>query len=77
MVGVDEMSMSELDDGDGVAGLAREEAFTEVGGPVAELRALPLPRTTRMALLTRWRPVPSVDAATFRADVDAATAPTL
>ena len=45
---------------------------TRVGRPVAELRPLPRRALDAVALLDRWRHVPSVDPKRFRADVDGA-----
>lgn len=44
---------------------------TRDGTPVAELRPLPGSRLGRAALVERFRALPPVDAARFRADVDA------
>jgi len=43
---------------------------TRAGVPVGELRPLPQPRVTASTLLERWRHVPAIDAAAFRADLD-------
>jgi prevent-host-death family protein len=50
---------------------------TRAGVPVGELRPLPRPRMTASALLARWRSVPAVDPAVFRADIDAVLDPSL
>ncbi|WP_433280059.1 type II toxin-antitoxin system Phd/YefM family antitoxin [Pseudonocardia xinjiangensis] len=50
---------------------------TRAGVPVGELRPLPRPRLSAASLLTRWRSVPVVDPAAFRADVDAVLDPAL
>ena len=43
---------------------------TRAGKPVAELRPLASARFSSAALLERWRHLPRVDPARFRADVD-------
>ncbi len=50
---------------------------TRGGRPVAELRPLGSPPLSGAALLERWRRLPPVDPATFRADLDAVMAGTL
>lgn len=45
---------------------------TRSGVPVGELRPVPKQRVTADTLLARWRSVPRVDVAAFRADIDAA-----
>lgn len=59
--------------------VARGETLTvtRAGVPVAELRAIPRPRLTAEVLLARWRNLPSVDPAHFRADIDATVDPSL
>ncbi|MGH3612653.1 MAG: type II toxin-antitoxin system Phd/YefM family antitoxin [Pseudonocardia sp.] len=49
---------------------------TRAGIPVGELRPIPRPRLTA-TLLERWRQVPAIDAAAFRADLDSVLDPTL
>ena len=44
--------------------------ITRGGKPVAELRPLPPARLSAAALLERWRYLPHVDPARFRADLD-------
>lgn len=46
--------------------------ITRSGVPVAELVPLPPEGLDAAALLARWRHLPSVDVATFRADLDRA-----
>ena len=43
---------------------------TRDGHPVAELRPVQRPRLEASRLLARWRHLPPVDAAAFRADLD-------
>lgn len=43
---------------------------TRAGVPVGELCPIPRPRLTATTLLERWRQIPAVDAAAFRADLD-------
>lgn len=50
---------------------------TRAGVPVGELRPIPRPRLSATSLLARWRTVPSIDAAAFRADIDAVLDPRL
>lgn len=50
---------------------------TRAGVPVGELRPLQRPRVTASTLLARWRSVPAVELAAFRADVDAVLDPSL
>ena len=50
---------------------------TRAGVPIGELRPLPRPRLSDRSLLMRWRTVPVVDAAEFRADLDAVLDPEL
>ena len=45
---------------------------TRAGKPVAELRPVGAPPLTATALLNRWRRLPAVDPAAWRADLDAA-----
>ena len=58
--------------GEVLARVERGESLTVTrdGEPVGELHPVPRPRLTRDALLSRWRSVPAVDLASFRADVD-------
>ncbi len=51
--------------------------ITRSGIPVAELVPLPPEGLDAAALLKRWRTVPRVDVATFRADLDRVLDPTL
>ncbi len=51
--------------------------ITRSGVPVAELVPLPPEGLPAGALLARWRSLPSVDAAAFRADVDLVLDPSL
>lgn len=44
---------------------------TRAGVPVGELRPVPSQRVSANTLLARWRGLPVVDAAAFRADLDA------
>ena len=44
---------------------------TRAGRPVAELRPVPAPGLDAVALLRRWRTVPSVDWNRLRRDIDA------
>jgi prevent-host-death family protein len=78
---VEEVTIRELRNhgGEVIERVERGEALivTRAGVPVGELRPLPRPRLTASTLLARWRSVPHIDLATFRADVDAATDPTL
>jgi antitoxin (DNA-binding transcriptional repressor) of toxin-antitoxin stability system len=71
---VDEISTRELRDAGSevLARVGRGESLTVIrdGEPVAELHPVPRPGLTREALLTRWRAVPAVEPAAFRADVD-------
>jgi prevent-host-death family protein len=50
---------------------------TRAGIPVGELRPVPRPRVNAGTLVRRWRGVPQIDAAAFRADVDAGPDPAL
>jgi len=50
---------------------------TRGGKPVAELRPLRSRSVTASVLLQRWRRLPPVDWAAFRADVDASVDPSL
>jgi prevent-host-death family protein len=43
---------------------------TRAGKPVAELRPYVNPRLTSKVLLERWRHLPAIDLARFRADID-------
>jgi prevent-host-death family protein len=78
---VDEVTVRELRNhgGDVLDRVERGESvlITRAGSPVGELRPVPRPRLNARALLVRWRAVPVVDAATFRADVDAVLDPSL
>jgi antitoxin (DNA-binding transcriptional repressor) of toxin-antitoxin stability system len=58
--------------GDVVDRAARGEqiTITRAGKPVAELRAVQPPALTAETLLARWRSLPAVDPARFRADLD-------
>jgi len=71
---MDEVTIRELRNhgGDVVERVHRGEALTvtRAGVPVAELRPIPRPRVTGEALLSRWRRLPVVNLAAFRADVD-------
>ena len=64
--------------GDVVDRAARGEriTITRSGRPVAELRAV-RPTLSAEALLRRWRPLPAVDPAALRADLDAVLDSTL
>jgi len=44
--------------------------ITRSGRAVAELRAVASPALSAETLLSRWRLLPPVDPATFRADID-------
>jgi antitoxin (DNA-binding transcriptional repressor) of toxin-antitoxin stability system len=59
--------------GDVVDRAARGEqiTITRGGKAVADLRALTRSPLTAEALLARWRRLPAVDAAMWRADIDA------
>lgn len=46
--------------------------ITRAGKPVAELRPLPRQRVTAAVLIDRFKRLPPVNPAQFRADVDAA-----
>jgi prevent-host-death family protein len=78
---VDEVTVRELRNhgGDVLDRVERGESvvITRAGVPVGELRPLPRPRLSATSLLARWRNVPAVDAAAFRADIDAVLDPTL
>lgn len=78
---MDEVTIRELRNhgGEVMARVERGETVTvtRAGVPVGELRPLPRPRLTATTLLARWRSVPVVDAAAFRADVDTAIDPSL
>lgn len=78
---MDEVTIRDLRNhgGDVVNRVERGETLlvTRAGVPVGELRPLPRPRLTADALLLRWRHVPAVDPAAFRADLDAVLDPTL
>jgi prevent-host-death family protein len=78
---MDEVTIRELRNhgGEVMARVERGETVTvtRAGVPVGELRPLPRPRLTATTLLARWHSVPVVDAAAFRADVDAAIDPSL
>ncbi len=50
---------------------------TRSGKPVAELRPLLSTAVTGAVLLQRWRPLPVVDHAALRADLDAVLDPSL
>jgi prevent-host-death family protein len=50
---------------------------TRDGTPVAELRPLPRAPLTASTLLDRWRHLPHVDPARFRADLDSLLDPAL
>lgn len=50
---------------------------TRAGVPVGELRPIPRQRLTANTLLERWRQVPTVAAAAFRADLDNVLDPAL
>jgi antitoxin (DNA-binding transcriptional repressor) of toxin-antitoxin stability system len=58
--------------GDVVDRAARGEQITVTrsGKAVAELRAVAQPPLAAEALLSRWRPLPAVDPAALRADID-------
>jgi antitoxin (DNA-binding transcriptional repressor) of toxin-antitoxin stability system len=58
--------------GDVVDRAARGEhiTITRSGKAVAELRALASPALSAETVLSRWRLLPAVDPATFRADMD-------
>jgi prevent-host-death family protein len=58
--------------GDVVDRAARGEhiTITRSGKAVAELRAVASPTLSAETVLSRWRLLPRVDPATFRADVD-------
>ena len=51
--------------------------ITRSGVPVAELVPLPPEGLDAASLLARWRSVPSMDVASFRADLDRVLDPTL
>lgn len=51
--------------------------ITRSGIPVAELVPLPPEGLDAAALLARWRAVPPMDVAAFRADIDRVLDPTL
>jgi prevent-host-death family protein len=78
---VSDVSIRELRNhgGDVVDRAARGEqiTITRAGQPVAELRPVPSTPLTAEALLERWRRLPPVDVAAFRADVDATMDPDL
>ena len=50
---------------------------TRDGRPVAELRPVPGPRLSVVALVERFRHLPPIDAERFRADIDSAIDQTL
>jgi prevent-host-death family protein len=74
MNGMSQVSIRELRNhgGDVVdrAASGEEITITRAGKPVAELRPVSPPALTADALLARWRQLPAVDPAAFRADVD-------
>ncbi|MGI9000344.1 MAG: type II toxin-antitoxin system Phd/YefM family antitoxin [Pseudonocardia sp.] len=78
---MDEVTLRDLRNhgGEIMARVERGEALTVTrsGVPVGQLRPLPRPRVTASTLLARWRSVPAVNAAAFRADVDTALDPAL
>lgn len=78
---MDEVTIRDLRNhgGDVVNRVERGETVivTRAGVPVGELRPLPRPRLTADSLLLRWRHVPTIDPAAFRADLDAVLDPTL
>ncbi len=51
--------------------------ITRSGVPVAELVPLPPEGLDAVALLARWRMLPTMDAAAFRADIDRVLDPSL
>ena len=51
--------------------------ITKAGRPVAELHPLAAPGLSADALLRRWRHLPTIDPARFRADVDEIIEPSL
>jgi prevent-host-death family protein len=51
--------------------------ITRSGVPVAELVPLPPEGLDATALLARWRSLPTLDAAAFRADIDRVLDPSL
>jgi prevent-host-death family protein len=57
---------------DVLARVARGESLvvTRDGDPIAELRPLPRRPIPGAVLLTRWRRLPTVDAARLKADID-------
>jgi len=65
--------------GDVVDRVAAGERLTVTrdGHPVAELRPLPSPPLSGATLLRRWHRLPPLDAAAFRADLDALIDPGL
>lgn len=50
---------------------------TRAGVPVGELRPVPRQRVSAAGLVERWRALPVVDVAAFRADLDAVLDQTL
>ncbi|MDQ6856746.1 MAG: type II toxin-antitoxin system prevent-host-death family antitoxin [Candidatus Dormibacteraeota bacterium] len=54
-----------------------EITITRDGTPVAELHPLRAQRLSGEVLLARWRRLPNIDVARFRADVDAVIDQTL
>lgn len=58
--------------GDVIERVAKGErvTITRAGRPVAELRPFVSSRVSAEALLERWRRLPRIDPAVFRADID-------
>ncbi|HUF83805.1 MAG TPA: type II toxin-antitoxin system prevent-host-death family antitoxin [Acidimicrobiia bacterium] len=50
---------------------------TRAGKPVAELRPLPRPGISAVALVERWSRLPRIDPRALRADIDAIVDPLL